>query len=161
MLARTAVNRPPSPEPSCLDDWFLGAGRDSQPCSAPVPFFLEVHEELTKLWMAPFTARSCSSVSSVLTTLDCGAARGYSGHSPGGESRHLSKTDRECLDYVRNPSSLMEGTETLCPDATILNHRWLPGTCSRLLSIKPNEWMHLSHLLYPFARGVAQVCKTH
>ncbi len=36
----------------------------------------------------------------------------------------------------------MEGTETLCPHATILNHRWLPGT--RLLSIKPNEWMHLS-----------------
>ncbi len=79
MLARTAVNRPPSPEPSCLDDWFLGAGRDSQPCSAPVPFFPEVHEELTKLWIAPFTPRSCSSVSSVLTTLDCGAARGYAG----------------------------------------------------------------------------------
>ncbi len=37
MLARVAVsiglevNRPPSPEPSRLDDWFLGAGRDSQP----------------------------------------------------------------------------------------------------------------------------------
>ncbi len=38
----------------------------------------------------------------------------------------------------------MEGTETLCPHATILNHRWLPGTRSRLLSVKPNEWMHLS-----------------
>ncbi len=37
MLARAAVsiglevNRPPSPEPSRLDDWFLGAGRGSQP----------------------------------------------------------------------------------------------------------------------------------
>ncbi len=36
MLARAAVsiglevNRPPSPEPSRLDDWFLGAGRGSQ-----------------------------------------------------------------------------------------------------------------------------------
>ncbi len=29
-------------------------------------FSRKVHEELTKLWMAPFTARSCSSVSSVL-----------------------------------------------------------------------------------------------
>ncbi len=26
MLARAAVNRPPSPEPSRLNDWFLGAG---------------------------------------------------------------------------------------------------------------------------------------
>ncbi len=85
MLARAAVsiglevNRPPSPEPSWLDDWFLGAGRGSQPCPAPVPFFLEVHEELTSLWMAPFTARSRSSASSVLTTLDGGVARGYAG----------------------------------------------------------------------------------
>ncbi len=28
--------------------WFLGAGRGSQPRPAPVPFFPEVHEELTK-----------------------------------------------------------------------------------------------------------------
>ncbi len=85
MLARAAVsiglevNRPPSPEPSRLDDWFLGAGRGSQPRPAPVPFFPEVHEELTSSWMAPFTARSRSSTSSVLTTLDGGVARGYAG----------------------------------------------------------------------------------
>ncbi len=85
MLARAAVsiglevNRPPSPEPSWLDDWFLGAGRSSQPRPAPVPFFPEVHEELTKSWMAPFTARSPSSASSILTTLDGGVARGYAG----------------------------------------------------------------------------------
>ncbi len=40
----------------------------------------------------------------------------------------------------------MERMETLCPHATILDHRWLPGTRSRLLSIKPNEWMYLSPL---------------
>ncbi len=81
MLARAAVsiglevNRPPSPELSRLDDWFLGAG-----CGcAPVPFLPEVHEELTKSWMAPFTARSPSSASSILTTLDGGVARGYAG----------------------------------------------------------------------------------
>ncbi len=38
----------------------------------------------------------------------------------------------------------MEGTETLCPHATILNHRWVPGTRSWLLSVKPDKWMHLS-----------------
>ncbi len=85
MLARAAVsiglevNRPPSPEPSRLDDWFLRAGRGSQPRPAPVTFFPEVHEELTSSWMTPFTARSRSSASSVLTTLDGGVARGYAG----------------------------------------------------------------------------------
>ncbi len=85
MLVRAAVsiglevNRPPSPESSRLDDWFLGAGRGSQQRPAPVPFFPEVHEELTSSWMAPFTARSRSSASSVLTTLDGGVARGYAG----------------------------------------------------------------------------------
>ncbi len=72
MSIRLEVNRPPSPKPSQLDEWFLGAGRNSQLRSVPVPFFPEVHEELIKLWMAPFTARSRSSVSSVLTTLDGG-----------------------------------------------------------------------------------------
>ncbi len=38
----------------------------------------------------------------------------------------------------------MEGTETLCPHATILNHRWVSGTHSWLLSVKPDQWMHLS-----------------
>ncbi len=85
MLARAAVsfglevNRPPSPKPSWLEDCFFGAGRDSQPRSTPVPFFPEVHEEVTKSWMAPFTARSPSSASSILTTLNGGVARGYAG----------------------------------------------------------------------------------
>ncbi len=77
---RTQSWRPCLPgQPWRLDDWFLGAGRGSQPRPAPVPFFPEVHEELTSSWMAPFTARSRSSASSVLTTLDGGVARGYAG----------------------------------------------------------------------------------
>ncbi len=44
-----------------------------------MPFFPEVHEELTKSWMAPFMARSPSSASSILTNLDGGVARGYAG----------------------------------------------------------------------------------
>ncbi len=45
----------------------------------PVPFFPEVHEELTRSWKAPFTARNKSCSSSALTTLDGGAALGYVG----------------------------------------------------------------------------------
>ncbi len=71
------VNRLPSPEPSWLYDWFIRAGRGSQLRSAPVSFFPEVHEELTKSWMAPFTARIRLSASSILTTLDDRACRGY------------------------------------------------------------------------------------
>ncbi|KAL0163506.1 hypothetical protein M9458_039259, partial [Cirrhinus mrigala] len=68
---------PPSPEPSRLDDWFLGSGHDSRPRSSPVPFFPEVHEELTKSWKAPLSARSRHVISPSLTTLDGGPARGY------------------------------------------------------------------------------------
>ncbi len=46
---------PPSPECLGLDDWFLGAQAD---CRQPplVPFFPEVHEEVTRSWRAPFSA---------------------------------------------------------------------------------------------------------
>ncbi|KAL0172214.1 hypothetical protein M9458_032525, partial [Cirrhinus mrigala] len=76
MLSRAAVsvgfewNPPPCPEPSRLDDWFFGAAR-------AVPFFLEVHEEVTKSWTAPFSARSRPGPSSILTTLDGRAVKGY------------------------------------------------------------------------------------
>ncbi len=82
MLSRAAESiglhyrRPPSPERSRLDDWFLGAQAERrQP--PPVPFFPEVHEEVTRSWKAPFSARNRPSASSVLTTLDGGAAQGY------------------------------------------------------------------------------------
>lgn len=83
MLARAAmsvgleVTTVPSPEPSRLDDWFLWHGLGSQPRPALVPVFPVVHKEVTKSWMAPFMARSQSSPSSVLTTLDGGVATGY------------------------------------------------------------------------------------
>ncbi|KAL0181257.1 hypothetical protein M9458_023663, partial [Cirrhinus mrigala] len=47
----------------------------SQEHRAGVPFFPEVHEELTKMWGAPYTACPRQG-SSLLTTLDGGAARG-------------------------------------------------------------------------------------
>lgn len=43
------------------------------PHSASVPFFLEVHKELTKSWKAPFSNHTPFTV----TTLDGGVARGY------------------------------------------------------------------------------------
>ncbi len=59
MLSRAAESiglhyrHPPSPERSRLDDWFLGAQAERrQP--PPVPFFPEVHEEVTRSWKAPF-----------------------------------------------------------------------------------------------------------
>ena len=84
MLSRAAEmvglewNPPPRPEPSRLDDWYLGVARAGSQRPAPVPFFPEVHDELTKSWTAPFTARNRPVGSSSLTTLDGGAAKGYS-----------------------------------------------------------------------------------
>ncbi|KAI2661198.1 ORF V: Enzymatic polyprotein [Labeo rohita] len=77
MLLRAAkeigleVPKVPPPDPSRLDDWFLGA-------SAAGPFFPEVHDELVRVWRAPYLALSCS-VSSPLATVDGGAAKGYTG----------------------------------------------------------------------------------
>ncbi|KAL0194556.1 hypothetical protein M9458_008128, partial [Cirrhinus mrigala] len=81
MLVRAAksidleVPKAPSPECSQLD-WFLGAGSDVPPLSTPVPFFPEIHEELTKTWRTPYTAHLHLSTS-LLTTLDGEVARGY------------------------------------------------------------------------------------
>ncbi len=85
MLSRAAENvglvwnPPPRPDPSRLDEWFLGGGRAGFQRPPPVPFFPELHEELTRSWKAPFTARNKPCGSSPLTTLDGGAALGYTG----------------------------------------------------------------------------------
>ncbi len=78
MLSRAAGT---ALERSRLDDWFLGAQANRrQPL--PVPFFPEVHEEVTRSWRAPFSARNRPGASSILTTLDVGAAQGYVEISP-------------------------------------------------------------------------------
>ncbi|XP_073678289.1 uncharacterized protein [Garra rufa] len=88
MLARAAErvglewNPPSRPDPSRLDDWYLGVARAGSQRPTPVPFFPEVHEELTRTWTAPFTARNRSSGTSSLTTLDGGPARGYTAVPP-------------------------------------------------------------------------------
>ncbi|KAL0149293.1 hypothetical protein M9458_055331 [Cirrhinus mrigala] len=55
MLLRAAkgigleVPKVPPPDPSRLDDWFLGTRSAAPPRSPPVPFFPEVHDELVKI----------------------------------------------------------------------------------------------------------------
>ncbi|KAL0150698.1 hypothetical protein M9458_054002 [Cirrhinus mrigala] len=84
MLLRAAegigleVPKVPPPDPSRLDDWFLGTRSAAPPRLPPVPFFPEVHDELVRAWRAPYSARS-RPTSSSLATLDGGAARGYEG----------------------------------------------------------------------------------
>ncbi|KAL0149660.1 hypothetical protein M9458_055035, partial [Cirrhinus mrigala] len=65
----------PPPDPSRLDDWFLGTRSAAPSRLPPVPFFPEVHDELVRAWRAPYSARS-RPTSSALATLDGGAARG-------------------------------------------------------------------------------------
>lgn len=73
---RLEWNPPPCPKCSQLDDWFLGSECDVQPCSTPVPFFPEVHDELMKSWKAHFSTRTRLWGSSALTTLDGASPRG-------------------------------------------------------------------------------------
>ncbi|KAL0173928.1 hypothetical protein M9458_029896, partial [Cirrhinus mrigala] len=77
LLNSPHFNGQPRRFPYRLDDWFLGSGRDPKPRSSPVPFFPEVHEELTKSWKAPLSAHSRYANSPSLTTLDGSPARGY------------------------------------------------------------------------------------
>lgn len=72
MLVRVAIGL----EWNRLDDWFLGAARDSQLRAALVPLFPEVHDEVQKLWKVPLTTPSRFTVFSTLTTLDGGARQG-------------------------------------------------------------------------------------
>ncbi len=68
----------PPEEPSCsrLDEWFL-PGRRQAPQQRPLPFFPEVHDELTRSWRSPYSARLRTSASSALTTVDGAEEKGY------------------------------------------------------------------------------------
>lgn len=47
---------PPCPEYLKLDDWSLLVPHTDHQHPSPVPFFLDVHEEVTRLWRAPYSA---------------------------------------------------------------------------------------------------------
>ncbi len=48
--------------------------------------------------------------------------------APGRDAADLSGLPPAVVETIIQARALVEGTETLCPHATILNHRWLPGT---------------------------------
>ncbi len=52
---------PPRPEPSRLDDWFIGVARAGSQGPTPVSFFSEVHDELLELgWHLSLTETAVS-----------------------------------------------------------------------------------------------------
>ena len=69
---------PKEPAPNRLDGCFLPSRRQA-PASRSAPFLPELHQELSKSWNAPFSARLRSSVSSALSQVDGAAEKGYTG----------------------------------------------------------------------------------
>ncbi len=67
---------PEEPTRSRLDEWFL-PGCHQAPRQRASPFFPEVHEELTRSWRAPYSARLRASSSSALTSVDGAEEKGY------------------------------------------------------------------------------------
>lgn len=67
---------PEEPTRSCLDDWFL-LGCHQAPRQGAAPFFPEVHNELTKLWCAPYSVHLCTSTCTTLPTIDSAEEKGY------------------------------------------------------------------------------------
>lgn len=67
---------PEEPSRSRLDEWFL-PGCCQAPPQRAAPFFPEVHEELTKSWHAPYSARLRTSASHLLTAVDSAGQKGY------------------------------------------------------------------------------------
>ncbi len=129
---RARVEPPPCPELSRLDDWFLGVARAGSQRSAPVPFFPEVHEEVTKSSTAPFSARSRSGPSSSLTTLDGGVAKGYVELPPVERSMAIQLCPKTATSWRGNPrlpsrackfsSSLVGKAYTACGEAASTLH---------------------------------------
>ncbi len=95
------LHRVPNPQ-----GWTIGfSGWPALVLRAPprLPFFPEVHDELTGTWTAPFTARNRSSGSSSLATLDGGAARGYTEVPPVERSVAMQLCPRTASTWRGNP----------------------------------------------------------
>ncbi len=67
---------PEEPSRSRLDEWFLPGCRQA-PQQRPSPFFPEVHDELTRSWRSPYSARRRTSASSALTIIDGAEEKRY------------------------------------------------------------------------------------
>ncbi len=67
---------PEEPSRSRLDEWFL-LGRHQALRQRSSSFFPEVHNELTKLWRAPYSSRIRPSASAAFTSVDGAEVKGY------------------------------------------------------------------------------------
>ena len=65
------------PSKRWMDGSFLGAGRQAESPRRPAPFFAEVHEELTRSWRSPFSARAHAQGTQLLTTVEGAEKLGY------------------------------------------------------------------------------------
>ncbi|KAL0146542.1 hypothetical protein M9458_058173 [Cirrhinus mrigala] len=65
-----------------MDGSFLGASRQAEAPQRPAPFFPELHEELTRSWRSPHSARAHAQGTQLLTTVEGAEKRGYSRPPP-------------------------------------------------------------------------------
>lgn len=105
---------PEEPAPNRLDGFFLH-GRRPTPHSRPAPFLPELHEELSKCWKAPFSARLRASVSSTLSTVDGTKDKGYQSIPPAEEAvaTHLCPPSTGWQSEPALPSKACQTTSAL------------------------------------------------
>ncbi len=100
---------------SRLDEWFL-PGRRQAPRQRASPFFPEVHEELTRSWRTPYSARLRASSSSTLTSVDGTEEKGYGKLPPLDESVVAHLCPPKAISWMANaahPSKLCRTTSAL------------------------------------------------
>lgn len=68
---------PDEPMKSKLDSWFLHLGRRAATLRKQAPFFPDLHDEASRTWAAPHSARTHVSGSEIFTKVDAAEARGY------------------------------------------------------------------------------------
>ncbi len=103
---------------SRLDKWFL-PGCHQAPRQRPLPFFPEVHEELTRSWCSPYSARLHISASSTLTTVDGAEEKGYEKMPP--LDQPLRSAVRKMLPtHPSHKGSLQHSLETPMPNSSLL-----------------------------------------
>ncbi|ROK16092.1 hypothetical protein DPX16_22710 [Anabarilius grahami] len=96
---------PEEPSRSRLDEWFL-PGRRQAPRQRSAPFFPEVHEELTKSWRAPYSARLHTTHRSALTAVDGSEGKGY---------EHLPPLDEAVSAHLCPPAAVGWKTKRALP----------------------------------------------
>ncbi|ROL44132.1 hypothetical protein DPX16_15625 [Anabarilius grahami] len=101
----SSLKKPEEPSRSRLDEWFL-PGRRQAPRQRSAPFFPEVHEELTKSWRAPYSARLHTTHRSALTTVDGSEEKGY---------EHLPPLDEAVAAHPCPPAAVGWKTKRALP----------------------------------------------